>query len=420
MHLCRTQKKLKYKLSYKESMFSSVLRGETKWVPESWRAFHDEHMPKYNSQLSVYSVIEQLKLKQGVFKASDVIGFQNKLATTSNPFYLFMGDCCELFEYCNADRINSFLEMFNSIKSLFSNSGVTPLFLWRAAGQYAKPRSKLVEKVSGLELPVYQGDIVNGFEFSEDSRAANPDLMLKAYNVCDEFHGISSSLLRLSFNSLLDSLFFCHEAFLLPWEEGLVRSFNGNYYSSSAHLLWIGERTRGISSAHVEFLRGVINPIGIKVGSACNISELKLIIQKINPSNVNKKCFLFTRLGAKNVDAELPTIISAISEAGLNVEWICDPMHGNGTVTKNGTKTRHIDDIIYEWNTTDSIFRHMGVKLSGVHLEVSPNFVTECIGGEPFVSESSLSSCYTSRVDPRLNKLQAINILKKYVVPSIL
>ena len=332
--------------------------------------------------------------------------------------------------------------------------------LGRMGGQFAKPRSSDFEEKNGQKLPSYRGDIINSFEFNESSREPDPKRMIRAYNhsastlnllrafadggYADLKHvqswnmgfvqsGKQSDRYRHLAESIQESLTFMealginanntpqlrkvdyftsHEALLLPYEQSLTRvdSTSGKIYNTSAHFLWIGDRTRFIDSAHVEFCRGVENPIGIKCGPSTDTDELNAILDLINPMNEDGKITLITRFGEGNVDNYLPNLIRSITREGKSVIWSCDPMHGNTIKSQSGKKTRAFDSIVNEVKQNFQIHKSEGSRAGGIHLEMTGQDVTECIGGSQSIGDSDLNSRYHTHCDPRLNANQAIEL----------
>jgi 3-deoxy-7-phosphoheptulonate synthase len=332
--------------------------------------------------------------------------------------------------------------------------------LGRIAGQFAKPRSANTETRDGIELPSYRGDAVNDINFNEDSRKQNPKRLLRTYNQSaatlnllrafttggfadlNKVHVWNQEFIAQSpqgkryeeiANSIDDALIFMkavginsdntsalklaefftsHEALLLGYEHALTRqdSLTGKWYNCSAHFLWIGDRTRQPNGAHVEFLSGVDNPIGIKVGPTINEEELITLCEKLNPENEWGKLTLISRMGADTVRSKLPPLIKTIKESGQNVLWVCDPMHGNTYKTDNGYKTRHFDTILEELEHFFAIHRAEETIPGGVHFELTGDNVTECLGGAREISDSDLNSRYETACDPRLNNEQSLEL----------
>ena len=272
----------------------------------------------------------------------------------------------------------------------------------RMAGQYAKPRSNKFETINGTTLPVYRGDIINSIEFTSKARKPNPELMLKVFN--KSFETIKT--IKNADNNFYTS----HEALLLDYEESLIRQKDNIVYLSSTHFPWVGDRTRNSNSAHIEFLKGIANPISIKCGMNTNLDDLVKIINILNPKNEAGKISLTIRMGNKNINKFFPILIDTILKNKLNVLWISDPMHGNGKIV-NGKKTRYLLDIEDEINNFFSICKNNNIYPSGVHFEMTGKNITECIGLS--VNESNLDQNYKTLCDPRLNAEQSLYLIKK-------
>ncbi|RPJ07583.1 MAG: 3-deoxy-7-phosphoheptulonate synthase, partial [Spirochaetaceae bacterium] len=325
-------------------------------------------------------------------------------------------------------------------------------------GQYAKPRSTLTEIINGETMPAYRGDCVNGFEATPESRKPDPLRLGKSYfysaatlnfiramidsGFADLHHPYSWNLHAIEKSErwdeyseivehILDAIHFMesfggidpdelgridfytsHEGLLLPFEQAMTRKSpdSGKYYNTGAHMLWIGDRTRGIDSGHVEYFRGISNPVGVKLGPECNPKELAELVKLLNPENEAGKIILITRLGDENVGKKLPLLIHAVLTQKLSVTWSCDPMHGNTTVTSDGYKTRDFARILSELEETFHVHRTCESRLAGVHFELTGDDVTECTGGAQDIRDSNLSSNYRSYCDPRLNDAQSLEM----------
>ena len=339
-------------------------------------------------------------------------------------------------------------------------SGVPIIKVGRLAGQFAKPRSSPLEKKNNIELPSYLGDMINGIDFEENSRTHDPERMITAYNQAASTqnllrafaYGGYADLSRIQrwnldfvkksrqgskFKLLADRISEClnfmsscgvtsknvrqlsetnfyisHEALLLPYESAFTRvdSTTGDWYDTSAHMVWIGDRTRQLNGAHVEFCRGISNPIGIKVGPSTNPDELIKVVKKINPINEKGKITLIVRMGAKNIEKLFPKILNKIRNNKLNVVWSSDPMHANIEKSKSGYKTRNFRNILNEVKSFFKIHKKEGSFAGGIHLEMTGQNVTECIGGLQKISDKDLSSRYHTHCDPRLNASQSIEL----------
>ena len=325
------------------------------------------------------------------------------------------GDCAESFQDCRTDVIQNKLKILLQMSHLLHRSMKKPIIpVGRIAGQYAKARSSDVETINGVTLPSYRGDLINSPGFNADAREPNPHLLLQGYHCASETLSIIRSLLTKKTASTRHPVdfFTSHEALHLHYEQALTRCNkpNGRWYNLSTHLPWIGMRTAHLDSAHLEFLRGVENPIGIKIGPQATPAWINAIVGRLNPKQEEGRILLISRMGAANIRAHLPPLIEAVKTLNTPVTWSCDPMHGNTETTHNGTKTRHFDNILLELQQALCIHRELGSHLGGVHFELTGENVTECIGGARGLTETDLSHAYHSLVDPRLNYEQSLEI----------
>lgn len=430
------------------------------WNKESWRSHTVYQKPGWTEHKSVQDVVEKLSQLPALVFAGETRTLESKLAEAAEgkTFILQCGDCSEDFSRCNGPRIHSLIKVILQISIIFAYAGSKEVVnIGRIAGQYAKPRSNDFENVGGYDLPSYRGDMVNEPEANLASRTPDPQRMLDGYfraaatlnlvrafmtggyasldhvqdwhrDFCDNFPisekyeqlvgGIKKAISFISamgidiktpqLNQAI--LYTSHEALLLDYEEAMTRidTTTGLWYDTSAHLLWIGDRTRQADSAHVEFLRGVGNPLGLKIGPAYEIDEIKKVIEKLNPNNKKGRLSLITRFGANKIDQLLPPLINFIKQEGFNVVWICDPMHGNTYLSDFSVKTRNLDDIIEEVRKYYQVHRAEGSKPGGVHLELTGENVTECLGGRRNIKLSNLNDNYQTTCDPRLNAEQAV------------
>ena len=370
------------------------------------------------------------------------------------------GDCAESFEQFSADGIrDTFKVMLQMAMVLTYGAKVPVIKLGRMAGQFAKPRSAPTEQVDGVELPSYRGDIINDLAFTEESRIPDPRRMLQAYtqaaatlNLLRAFstggyadvHQVHSWTLgftegrkaeryRELANRITDTLDFMkaagvnqdtahtlqsvdfytsHEGLLLEYEEALTRldSTSGNWLAGSGHMLWIGDRTRQPDGAHVEFLRGVLNPIGLKCGPSMTSEDLKLLLAKLNPNNEAGRLTLISRFGAGKVSEHLPRLIKTVKEVGANVVWVCDPMHGNTVKSSSGYKTRPFESVLSEVREFFAVHASENTVPGGVHFEMTGQDVTECTGGVHAVTDENLQDRYHTACDPRLNASQSLEL----------
>lgn len=433
------------------------------WNPQSWRAKPAVQMPNYPDAAAVVRVEEQLRQNPPLVFAGEARNLKEDLAAVQRgeAFLLQGGDCAESFAEFRADNIRDMFRVLLQMAVVLTYGAKCPVVkLGRMAGQFAKPRSADMESIGGVELPSYRGDIINGMDFDSKARVPDPERMLKAYgqsaatlNLLRAFAGGGYADLHhvhrwnLGFvadspaseryqhiaeqiSEALDFMEACgvgpstvaslrqvnfytsHEALLLPYEEALTRvdSTSGDWYDTSAHQLWIGDRTRQPDGAHVEFCRGVKNPLGLKCGPSISPEELLRLIDTLNPANEAGRLTLICRFGAGNVEKHLPKLIRAVTREGRKVIWSCDPMHGNTVKADNGYKTRPFDRILAETRQFFAVHQAEGSYAGGVHFEMTGQNVTECLGGAYAISEADLSDRYHTHCDPRLNANQALEL----------
>ena len=432
------------------------------WKPDSWKLFEASQQPIWPDHDSLQKVLEELSALPPLVFAGEARNLTEQLAAVSRreAFMLQAGDCAESFD-TSADSIRDRLRVILQMAVILTYyTGVPVVKVGRIAGQFAKPRSSDTETVDGLELPSFRGHMVNDINFNEDSRAANPKRLLTAYNraaatlnllraftkggfaalsrvhqwnrefvaaspagqryeaLADEIDRAVSFMQACGMDgdklSELSEVDFhtSHEALILGYEEALTRqdSLTGEWYDCSAHMLWIGERTRDLDGAHIEFLRGVNNPIGCKLGPDANAEDVLTLCETLNPEKVPGRLTLISRMGAEIVTEKLPAILEAVKEAEHPVVWVCDPMHGNTFSTENGHKTRHFDDVLKEITGFFEAHKKVGTYPGGVHLELTGDDVTECLGGGAQLDAEDLSKRYETMCDPRLNGSQSIDI----------
>ena len=432
------------------------------WSRESWRGFEASQQPNYPDQQALTQIEQQLSSLPPLIFAGEVRTLRKRMAQVCNgdAFLLQGGDCAESFAEFGADNIRDTFKLILQMAVVLTFGLQRPIVkVGRMAGQYAKPRSSDNETLDGVTLPSYRGDIINAIEFSEAARIPDPERLLKSYyhsavtlNLLRAFstggmanlnrindwnlhfardpkleekyqnlaHRISTSLSFMNAcgidksNALIreTEFFTSHEALLLNYEQALTRqdSFTGKWYGCSAHMLWIGERTRNLEQAHVEFLRGVENPIGIKISDAVNPDDLPKLCEKLNPKNKPGRITFISRMGAEKLPQVLPNLIRTIQSSGCKVAWSCDPMHANTRKASNGYKTRALEDILRELQTFFSIHKAEGSYAGGVHLEMTGTDVTECLGGLQDIVEVDLANRYHTHCDPRLNATQALEL----------
>ena len=432
------------------------------WKPDSWKSFKASQQPIWPDNDSFQRVLEELSSLPPLVFAGEARNLTEQLAAVSRreAFLLQAGDCAESFD-TSADSIRDRLRVILQMAVILTYyTGVPVVKVGRIAGQFAKPRSSDTETVDGLELPSFRGHMVNDINFNEDSRAANPKRLLTAYNraaatlnllraftkggfaalsrvhqwnrefvaaspagqryeaLADEIDRAVSFMQACGMDgdklSELSEVDFhtSHEALILGYEEALTRqdSLTGEWYDCSAHMLWIGERTRDLDGAHIEFLRGVNNPIGCKLGPDANPKDVITLCETLNPEKLPGRLTLISRMGAEIVSEKLPSILEAVKKAGHPVVWVCDPMHGNTFSTETGHKTSHFDDVLKEITGFFEAHEKVGTYPGGVHLELTGDDVTECLGGGAQLDAEDLSKRYETMCDPRLNGSQSIDI----------
>ncbi len=434
------------------------------WTPASWRQRPARHIPAdYADADAVARVDAELRRMPPLVFAGEARRLKALLGEVAagKAFLLQGGDCAESFKEFSADNIRDTFRLILQMAVVLTFAGGKPVVkVGRMAGQFAKPRSDPTETVGGVTLPAYRGDNINGMEFEAVSRAPDPQRLLKAYaqssatlNLLRAFAGggyadlhnihrwtlsfVEGSPQAARYRELTDKIsealtfmaaigvtpqshqdlhrvefFTCHEALLLGFEEAMTRidSTSGDWYDVSAHLLWIGERTRQLDGAHVEFARGVNNPVGLKVGPTLEPDELMALIEALNPANEPGRLTLYGRFGAERIGERLPRLLQATRAAGAQVVWATDPMHGNTVKANNGYKTRSFDKILSEVKSFIEIAQSEGVHPGGVHLEMTGQNVTECVGGARALREVELADRYHTHCDPRLNGEQALEL----------
>ena len=380
-----------------------VLETMREWNPASWRTLPAAQIPSYPDQAALEVVEGQLRGAEAVASIGDSARLSAEIAQAAagEAFILQGGDCAESFGEGSAASVAAVVALFEAMSARIAEGLQVPIVkIARIAGQFAKPRTSDVETRGGVSLPAYRGDIINGPQFDAASRTPDPVRMLRA-------HQESADAARLIASA---SIYSSHEALLLPYEEALTRrNSGGRWWSVSGHTLWLGDRTRQQHGAHVEFLRGIANSVGIKVGPDLEPDELLRLCEMLDPDNRPGRLMLIGRFGAARIAERLPRLMRATRSAGLAAVWMSDPMHGN-TLQRGGTKLRLVDDILGELVGFFAIARAERVHPGGAHLEMSAQDVTECIGGRGPSSIDELGRNYLSACDPRLNHDQAIDI----------
>ncbi|WP_196138662.1 3-deoxy-7-phosphoheptulonate synthase class II [Aliikangiella sp. G2MR2-5] len=435
------------------------------WSPDSWLNFQIAQQASYQNQEQLKEVLQELAMLPPLVSPQEIDDLKAKLASAAKgeTFVLQGGDCAELFSDCNAQAISSKLKILLQMSLVLIHGLNKPVIkVGRMAGQYAKPRSAEVEQINGISLPCYRGDLINSPQFTAQDREPDPRRLLKGYSFAsltlnyirtlvenkfadfsdmanwdldfvshsaqaEEYHQIlqqirhSIELLDNLTNhhanaSVKDKIYTCHEALHLQYEQALTRKDeSGRWYNLSTHLPWIGMRTAQENSAHIEYMRGISNPIGIKLSASTSAEQLLKLCNSLDPDNEPGRLVLITRMGEDRVRQTLPPLIRALLNEGRSPLWCCDPMHGNTSVTKSGIKTRRFDAIIGEVTETLAIHQKLGSHLGGVHFELTGEHVTECVGGARGLTEIDLQRAYKSLVDPRLNADQSLEMAMQIV-----
>ena len=436
----------------------------TKWTPSSWRSKPAKHIPEdYPSAEKLAEVEKTLAGYPPLVFAGEARRLKKRLGEVANgnAFLLQGGDCAESFAEFHPDNLRDMFRVLMQMAVVMTYGGGKPVVkVGRIAGQFGKPRSSPVEVRDGVTLPSYRGDNINGMAFNEKSRTPNPKRLLQAYSqsaatlnllrafstggyadlrnihkwtlgfvkdtaqskryqeLCDKISDAMDFMAACGVNAetvpqmASTELYTSHEGLLLGYEQAMTRidSTSGRWYDTSAHMLWIGDRTRQLDGAHVEFLSGIENPIAMKCGPTLEPDDLIRICDKLNPSNEPGRLTLINRFGHENVGKHLPALAQAIQREGKSVVWSCDPMHGNTLKTDSGYKTRPFDRILSEVRNFNDVLHSENAYPGGVHFEMTGQNVTECIGGISAVTEGDLSSRYHTHCDPRLNADQALEL----------
>jgi 3-deoxy-7-phosphoheptulonate synthase len=432
------------------------------WSPDSWRSKPIRQVPDYPDLAALAAVEARLRTHPPLIFAGEARNLTAKLADVAagRAFLLQGGDCAESFAEFTANNIRDTFCVFLAMATVLTFAADLPVVkIGRIAGQFAKPRSDDTETQGGVTLPSYRGDNINDAAFTAEARTPDPERMMRAYyqaaataNLVRAFAtGGYADLARARhwnldhhhpdlgrrYDTLVDKIeegvgflrtfqladavqqqtgsvdfYFSHEALLLPYEEALTRkdSITGDHYATSGHMIWIGDRTRQPDGAHVEFCRGVKNPIGLKCGPSIADDDLLKLIEILNPQNLPGRLTLIGRFGSDKIAAHLPRLIRAVKRAGANVVWSCDPMHGNTIKLQSGHKTRPVDRVFEEVKSFFAIHRAEASHAGGIHLEMTGQDVTECIGGAQAIREIDLFDRYQTACDPRLNASQALEL----------
>ncbi|MEA3065275.1 MAG: 3-deoxy-7-phosphoheptulonate synthase [Sphingomonadales bacterium] len=377
------------------------------WSPASWRGCEARHQPCYDDPAALDAALRELTAYPPLVPSGEAQSLKAELAEAQagRAFLLQGGDCAESFAEFSPETILGTAGLLQAMaRRLAAASGLRIVRIGRIAGQFAKPRSRELERRDGRALPMYRGDIVNGIDFDDAARRPDPERMFRAYGQS------AATLSHLRAFAGAEPVHTSHEALLLPYEQALTRRDGAGWYGSSAHFLWVGDRTRFAGSAHVEFLRGLTNPIGIKCGPTLRPEALLALLDTLNPAREPGRITLVARLGLAEVERGLPPLLRAVAAEGHPALWACDPMHGNTVRAANGYKTRPMDRILGELGAFFAACRAEGVRGGGVHVEMTGRDVTECTGGAGAVSERDLAARYHTYCDPRLNRGQALEL----------
>jgi len=381
------------------------------WSPDSWRQCEARQQPDYPDAAALAAATAEIASYPPLVEPADARALKAALAEAQagRAFLLQGGDCAESFAEFSSANIDAAFRLITAMaETMAGASGLPVIRIGRMAGQFAKPRSAGTETKGGIELPAYRGDIVNGIAFDAAARTPDPARMFRAYAQAyatlarlDELGGDSGARVYTS-----------HEALLLPYEQALARAepATGRSYATSAHFLWVGDRTRFPGSAHVEFVRGLANPLGIKCGPGLDPGTLLSLLDTLNPAREPGRITLIARMGADKAEAALPPLLRAVKAEGHPVLWACDPMHGNTVKAASGYKTRPFGHILDEVRLFFAVAPAEGVRPGGIHVEMTGQNVTECTGGTVEVTEQDLADRYHTHCDPRLNPAQAMEL----------
>lgn len=382
------------------------------WHIDSWQQYHAEQQPPYRDQAHLASVLQQLRQHPPLVAFAEVMRLRAQLRQVfeGRAFILQGGDCAERFADCTLHQVSTRLHIMQQMAELIrAQAEIKVLHIARMAGQYAKPRTHAFETIAGQRMHTFRGDNVNSFTPHPEQREPNPQRLEQGYRCAATTLRHMRELCSANKHS---DFFTAHEGLLLAYEQALTVAQQTRWYNHGAHLLWVGNRTAHAAHAHVEYLRGISNAIGIKIGPTADPQEIVTIVRLLNPDNACDRIVLIARLGYEKVQALLPRFISSLRHAALNVIWTVDPMHGNTFYTADGLKTRHLHHIAAEIQHSFILHRRHGSRLGGVHLELSGDNVTECLGGPDNLQASDLNRAYRSACDPRLNRDQSLEIAK--------
>lgn len=426
---------------------------------DSWKSLPIKQQPQWEDAEAVARVRDELSTLPPLVFAGEVDRLKCRLAEAAagNAFVLQGGDCAETFAGATADKIRARVRTLLQMAIVLTYGASMPVVkMGRMAGQFAKPRSKDIETRDGVTLPAYRGDIVNDFEFTEEGRRPDPERMLRGYHTAAstlnlirafttggfadmrEVHAWNQGFAKnpanaryeqlateinravkfmeaagADFHALREVEFYVgHEGLLMDYERPMTRidSRTGDPYATSGHFVWIGERTRGIDDAHVEYFSRIRNPIGVKLGPTTTPEDLLALVEKLDPEREPGRLTLITRMGASRIRETLPPLLETLKDAEIQPLWVTDPMHGNGITTETGYKTRRFDDVVDEVRGFFEAHREVGTHPGGIHVELTGDDVTECLGGSEQIDEETLATRYESLCDPRLNHMQSLEL----------
>ncbi len=436
---------------------------DTDWNPTSWRAYPALQQPEYPDSQHLEAVLKTIRSYPPLVSPGEVDKLKQHIAEAGagKRFILQGGDCAERFIDCNARSITNKIKILLQMSVILTHGLRMPVVrIGRIAGQYAKPRSSPVELRDGREIPSYRGDSVNAFApATPEARTPDPNRLLKSFYLSAvtlnhiramidggfadlhnpftwNLHSVEQTKKWADYEQIVERIldaisfmevfggvdseklgkiefFTSHEGLLLGYEEALTRKDpeSGSFYNLGAHMVWLGDRTRDLNMAHVEYFRGIANPIAVKIGPDCQKTELHDLLRVLNPEEEPGRITLITRFGAENVERCLPPIIDMVRKNGHVLTWLCDPMHGNTTTVSKSIKTRNFEHILQELHSTFSIHRTIGTIMAGAHFELTGEDVTECVGGAIELTHDDLGRNYESYCDPRLNYAQSLEMV---------
>lgn len=380
------------------------------WSPHSWKNFLCHQAIEYLDDIKLSTVLRTLDIADPLISYDAMLKLQHHLleAYEHRVFLLQAGDCAEVFKDITPHHLQATLTLLEKLRACLEGILQKPVIIMgRMAGQYAKARTSLYETIETQTLPSYRGELINHIDFSEKARQPDPKRLLEGYHY---------SQITLQAMKPIQNLFSSHEALHLPFEAALTRwdADSNTWWLASTHFPWLGIRTQNLDGAHIEFLRGIANPIGLKINAQCTPKTFIQSLLKLNPKRIPGKIVVITRLGAENVHTHLPRLIEAAQTHQIPLLWSCDPMHGNTYQTALGLKTRHFNTMLHELVETHRVHRTFKSHLNGIHLELTAKAVTECLDATDITSEENLHENYQSVVDPRLNATQSQKFIEQF------